>query len=77
MYRCMITNRLSHPGDKLHKIVAATRPQTYKHWDHEAEEEWFSHGSEIVLELNASEEGVRQWESWTPEERESFLKRLN
>jgi hypothetical protein len=77
MYRCMITKRNSREGDKLHKIVALTRPQTYKHWDPEEEENWTTEGSEIVLELNACQDGVRIWESWTPTERAEFIKNLH
>ncbi len=34
-------------------------------------------GLEIVRELNASQEGADLWASWTPEEREMFLKHMN
>lgn len=34
-------------------------------------------GWEIVRELNASQEGADLWASWTPEEREMFLKHMN
>jgi hypothetical protein len=63
-------------SEKLTKIVVATRQVEYKHWDRENEEEWFSQGTEIVREINASEEGVRIWESMTPEQREAFVKGL-
>lgn len=65
-----------HGSEKLHKIVIATRPVEYKHWDREAEEEWFSHGTEIVREINASDEGLRIWESMTPEQQAGFVKGL-
>lgn len=63
-------------SEKLHKIVVETRQVEYKHWDNEAEEEWFSYGTEIVREINATEEGVRIWETLTPEEREELVKGL-
>lgn len=63
-------------SEKLTKIVVETRQVEYKHWDRENEEEWFSQGTEIVREINASEEGVRIWESMTPEQREVFVKNL-
>lgn len=77
MYRCQVTGRLSNPGDACHKIVVETRSRTYKHWDRENEEEWFTQGTEIVREINACEQGVRVWESMTPEQREAFVKGLN
>jgi hypothetical protein len=76
-FRCQITNRLSEPGEKCNKITVQTRPQTYKHKDRETEEEWFSYGTEIVREVNATAQGLRLWESWSEAERESFLKRLS
>ena len=63
-------------SEKLNKIVVETRSVEYKHWDREAEEEWFSYGTEIVKEISATDEGVRIWESWSPEKREAFLKTL-
>lgn len=63
-------------SEKLNRIVVETRPVEYKHWDREAEEEWFSYGTEIVRELNASDEGVAIWNRMTPEQRTEFLKRI-
>jgi hypothetical protein len=34
-------------------------------------------GWEIVREINASQEGVQLWNSWSPEEREVFVKHLD
>jgi hypothetical protein len=65
-----------HDSEKLHKIVVETRQVEYKHWDREAEEEWFSHGTEIVREINATDEGLRIWESMTPEQQAAFVKGL-
>jgi hypothetical protein len=75
-YRCMVTGRLSREGEKLNKIVIETRPREYKHWDREAEEEWFSHGTEIVREINASTAGLELWQSWNAEERAAFAARF-
>lgn len=61
-------------SEKLNKIVVETREVQYRHWDREAEEEWFSTGTEIVRELNASDEGVRIWNEMTDEQRATFLK---
>jgi hypothetical protein len=77
MYKCQITGKMSKPGEKLNRVVVATRAVEYKHWDREAEEEWFSHGTEIVKEVNASDEGAALWEKLTSEERAEFVKGLN
>ncbi len=61
--------------EKPHRIVVETRAVEYKHWDREAEEEWFTQGTEIVRELNVSDEGLAIWERMTPEQRTEFLKR--
>jgi hypothetical protein len=77
MFKCQVTGKQSEPGEKLNKIVVATRPREYKHWDRENEEEWFSHGSEIVREINATDEGQRIWNELSDEERAEFVKGLN
>jgi hypothetical protein len=93
MSKCQVTGKFSRqgkpgpldkdgnptriPGEKLNKIVVQTRPREYKHWDRENEEEWFSHGTEIVREINASDEGLAIWNSMNAEEREEFVKGLD
>lgn len=59
-------------SEKLNKIVVRTRKREYRHWDRENEEEWFTQGTEIVKEVNASEEGLAIWNSMTEEQREAF-----
>lgn len=76
MFRCKVTNRLSDPGAKCNKIVVATRPRTYRHYNHETEESWETHGTEIVREINATDVGVELWNKMTPEQQELFVKRL-
>jgi len=76
MYICAITGNQSKPGEKCHRLVVETRPKTYKHWDRESEEEWFTQGTEIVREVNATRAGVDMWNGMTPEQQVSFLKRL-
>ena len=66
MFRCGITKRCSRPGEKANKIVIATRKKTYYGWIRneetgELEQVEIGHGSEIVSEVNATEEGVRIW----------------
>lgn len=67
----------AHASEKLNKIVVATRQVEYKHWDRENEEEWFSYGTEIVREINASDEGVRIWNAMTDEQRAALVARLD
>ena len=76
MYRCQVTGRVSKLGEACHKIVVETRSRTYRNWDREKEEEWFSQGTEIVREINASEQGVRAWDSMTAEQKAAFVKGL-
>jgi hypothetical protein len=76
MYKCQVTGKQSREGEKLNKIVVETREKQYKHWDREAEEEWFTQGVEIAREVNACADGVAMWEAWSPEEKEDFRKRL-
>lgn len=61
-------------SEKLNKIVIETRDVQYRHWDRENEEEWFSYGTEIVQEINASEEGLAIWNGMTDDERAAFVK---
>lgn len=82
MYFCQVTKKFSRQGspdtdgEKLNKITVETREVQYKHWDHEAEEEWFSYGTEIVKEINASDNGVQVWDAMSPEQRASLVKSL-
>lgn len=97
MYVCQITGKQSKHGEKLNKVVVATRERVYTRWvrndenaanisselivDHSRDNKWLevfvAKGWEIVRELNASQEGVDLWASWTHEEREMFLKHMN
>lgn len=79
MYRCQITGRLSRLGEKLNKVVVLTREKSYTRWvrneeTNKWEEVFVAKGWEIVQELNCNTEGETLWNSWTPEEREAFLK---
>jgi hypothetical protein len=82
MYVCQVTGKQSKHGEKLNKITVATRERTYTRWvrneeTNKWEEVFVAKGWEIVREINASEEGVQLWNSWTPEERTMFLKHAN
>lgn len=88
MYFCQVTKKFSRQGkpdteaspavagEKLNKIVIETRDVQYKHWDNEAEEEWFSYGTEIVREINACDNGVQVWNAMSPEQRVALVKSL-
>ena len=83
-YKCQITGKLSRVGEKLNKIVVETRPKNYTKWVRDEESripKWTevpcSSGFETVRELNATQFGVEQWESWDAEERAMFLKHLD
>lgn len=82
MYICQVTGKQSKHGEKLNKVVVATRDRNYTKWVKNEEtlkweEVFVAKGWEIVREINASQEGVQLWDSWTPEERETFLKHLD
>ena len=97
MYICQVTGKYSRqgkpgptdkeghvtqiPGEKLNKIVIATRERIYTKWvkneeTHKYEEVEAGRGWEIVREINASDEGLALWNSWSPEERAVFVKHL-
>jgi len=70
------------PGEKLNRIVVKTRERIYtKRVKNEETKQWeeveIGRGWEIVREINASDEGLALWESWTPEEREAFVDNLD
>lgn len=98
MYICQVTGKYSRqgkpgptdkeghttniPGEKLNKIVVATRERVYYKWvKNEETNKWeeveCGRGWEIVREINASDEGLALWNSWTPEERTEFVKHLD
>ena len=79
MYRCMITNKQSQPGEPLNKTVVATRPKTYMKWVRDEEtNRWqeveAGRGHEIVRELCLSAEGLQLWNSWSEADKTLFLK---
>lgn len=92
MFICQVTGKYSRQGnaftdppvkaEKLTKIVVETRERVYtKKVKNEETGRWedveIGRGWEIVREINASEEGVALWNSWSPEERTNFLKYLD
>ncbi len=82
MYICQVTGNQSKRGEKLNKIVVQTRDRIYtKRVKNEETGKWedveIGRGWEIVREISASQEGVQLWDSWSPEERDIFLKHLD
>lgn len=81
MFYCQVTGRLSKRGEKVNKLVVATREKTYyKKVRNEETGKWedveIGRGSEIVKEINASDEGNRLFNEMSPEDRALFCKEL-
>ena len=81
MYYCKVTGKMSAEGEKLNKIVIATREKTYHRWVRDEDTKRWSEiecgtGFETVKEIDATNEGVALYESWTPEEKAAFIKHL-
>lgn len=71
-----------HGSEKLNRIVVQTRERIYTKWvkneeTGKREEVEIGRGWEIVREINASDEGLALWNSWTPEERQYFVENLD
>lgn len=69
-------------SEKLNRIVVETRERIYtKRVKNEETGKWedveVGRGWEIVREINATQEGLDLWNSWTPEERAIFLENLD
>ncbi len=80
MFKCMVTGRLSKPGEKLNKIVIKTREKVYygKVLNEELrryEEVEVGKGFEIVQEIDASEQGLEQWNAMNQVEKDLFIAR--
>jgi len=74
MFHCEVTHKNSALDEKCHKLVVQTRPRVYTQrvWDEDMNEWITVHvgtGSEIVKEVNASEEGLKVWASLSDEDR--------
>ncbi len=61
MFKCAITGRLSKPGEKCNKIVTERREKEYKRAG-----EIIARGWEVVREINATDEGLRQYTKANP-----------
>jgi hypothetical protein len=81
MYFCQITGKMSKVGEKLRKVVVATRQREYKNFfyneeSRRMEESQSSFGTEIVKELNASEDGEAFFLAMNDEDRAAWIKRF-
>jgi hypothetical protein len=82
MFYCQVTGRLSKRGEKVNKIVVATRDRIYyKKIRNEETNKWedveIGRGTEIVKEINASQEGLDIFDAMSPEDRALFCKELS
>lgn len=73
MFICGITKKMSKPGEKVRRLVVQTRTKEYKNYDRETEENWSSFGTEIVKEVNATEDGEKLWNSFSEQEKSEFF----
>lgn len=79
MFHCSVTGKVSEPGEKLNKIVVATRDRVYyKRVRNEETLKWedveCGRGWEIVKEINVSGEGLLFWNNLSEEEKSKFIK---
>lgn len=77
MYTCKVTGKVSKRGEPLNKIVVETRSRVYfvkvrNEETNKLEDVEVGRGSEIVREINASEDGLRQWALMSSEQRSRF-----
>jgi len=81
MFYCQVTGRLSKRGEKVNKLVVATRARTYyKKVRNEETGKWedveIGRGWEIVKEINASDEGNRIFNEMSADDRALFCREL-
>lgn len=81
MYICQVSGKLSELGEKLNKIVVASREKVY--FERRLNEDLRKYetvevgrGTEVVKEINASDEGVARWNLMSSDERSLLLSSL-
>ena len=77
----MVTGKVSAAGEKMNRIIAKTRPRVYTRREFDSEiNDWVDvfvgRGSEVVRELQATEEGLVEWQNMTDAQREEHLKHV-
>lgn len=78
MFICQVVGKVTEPGEKINKIVVATRDRIYKEkvFNEELrkyEEVVVGHGTEIVREISASDEGLQVWNEMSEADRAKYL----
>lgn len=73
MFTCAITGQTSKKGEPLNRIVVAKRQKIYyQSYFNEDTREWekleVGRGWEVVKEVNASDDGLKAWNSLSEEE---------
>jgi hypothetical protein len=81
MFICQISGKLSEPGEKVHKIVIKTRDRVYsaRVFNEEigqVEDVQVGHGWEIVKEVNATAQGLKEWNEMTETQRAEHLRHM-
>ena len=82
MFICQVTGKVSEAGEKMNRIIAKTKPKVYTRREFDPEiNEWVDvfvgRGFEIVKEIQATEEGVVEWQQMTDAQREEHLKHVD
>jgi hypothetical protein len=82
MFKCQVTHKTSKLGETCHKLVVQTRERIYyRKFFNEEINDWdfveIGRGTEIVKEINATEEGARLYGELSDEEKEEFVKTLH
>lgn len=81
MFICQISGKLSEPGEKVHKVVIKKRDwkytaRVYNEEIGQVEEVQVGHGWEIVKEVNATAQGLKEWNEMTEAQRTEHLRHM-
>jgi len=82
MFKCQVLGIQSKLGEKCHRLVISRESKDYYDWRLDEETDkyvWTKIGTgwQIKREINATQEGVEAYNSWTPEQQETFAKSLD
>ena len=78
MFKCELTGKTSKPGEKLQRVVIATRPKVYHAMVLNEDTRRYERvevgtGFETVKELKMTEEGLELWQTLSAEQRKRYL----
>jgi hypothetical protein len=81
MFVCQISGKLSKPGEKVNKIIVKTRERFYtaRFYNEDigqVEDVQVGHGWEIVKEVNATAQGLKEWNEMTETQRSEHLRHM-